>query len=160
MTTAHRELHLAAAPKAAPELRHWLRDHAFDVRLCATELLTNVMDHVGEGAPVTVRVIPTAPPGHTRMEVTDPGPGTSPVLRSATSAEESGRGLLLLDALVQSAFFCPALRIWSTSRVTSAPIEPGSVTVSPGEYGRWCSYRSPLGSVSTCTRWCSRSTMT
>ncbi|MGY5045050.1 ATP-binding protein [Streptomyces sp. 900105755] len=99
MTPAHRELHLAAAPRAAPELRRWLRDHTFEVRLCATELLTNVIDHVGEGAPVTVRVIPTASPGHTRIEVTDPAPGTSPSLRSATAAEESGRGLLLLDAL-------------------------------------------------------------
>ncbi|MEW1771750.1 ATP-binding protein [Streptomyces sp. NPDC086777] len=95
----HLELRLLATPKAAPELRHRLRHHTFEVRLCATELLTNVIDHVGEGAPVTVRVIPAASLGHTRIEVTDPAPGTSPALRSATAAEESGRGLLLLAAL-------------------------------------------------------------
>ena len=60
----------------------------------------------------------------------------------------------------QVAFFWAALRIWSTSRTTWAPIDRGSVTDSPGEYGRWCSYCSPLGSVSTWTRWCLRSTIT
>ncbi|MER6566447.1 ATP-binding protein [Streptomyces sp. NPDC001093] len=94
------ELRLLATPKAAPELRHRLREHSYDVRLCATELLTNVIDHLGEGTPVTVRVIGTpADHGRTRIEVTDPAPRTLPVLRSATQAEESGRGLALIDAL-------------------------------------------------------------
>ncbi|WP_293991118.1 ATP-binding protein [Streptomyces sp.] len=97
--TTHLELHLAATPKAAPELRHRLRDHTFDVRLCATELLTNVIEHVGEGAPVTVRVMGTHEHGRTRIEVTDSGPRTLPALLPATSTEESGRGLAVLDAL-------------------------------------------------------------
>ncbi|ANP54664.1 anti-sigma regulatory factor (Ser/Thr protein kinase) [Streptomyces griseochromogenes] len=93
------ELRMLATPKAAPELRHHLREHGYDVRLCATELLTNVIDHVGEGTPVTVRVIGTARHGRTRIEVTDPDPRTLPVLLSATEAEVSGRGMALLDAL-------------------------------------------------------------
>lgn len=94
------ELRLSATPKAAPELRHRLREHGYDVRLCVTELLTNVIDHLGEGTPVTVRVTGTpTPDGRTRIEVTDPGPRAMPVLRSATTAQESGRGLALLDAL-------------------------------------------------------------
>ncbi|MEU2623919.1 ATP-binding protein [Streptomyces sp. NPDC007157] len=95
----HLELHLLATPKAAPELRHWLRDHPYDVRLCATELLTNVIEHIGEGTPVTVRVI--GAPGHcsTRIEVTDPDPRTRPVLLPATETEQSGRGMAVLDSL-------------------------------------------------------------
>ena len=96
------EFRLLATPKAAPDLRHQLRDHGFDVRLCATELLTNVIDHLGEGTPVTVRVIGTAAGhGRTRIEVTDPDPSTSPVPLPATETEESGRGLALVDALAE-----------------------------------------------------------
>ncbi|MER6425581.1 ATP-binding protein [Streptomyces sp. NPDC001137] len=92
------ELELLAAPKAVPELRHHLRAHDFEVRLCATELLTKVIDHLGEGTPVTVRVTGT-PGGHTRIEVTDPDPRALPVLLSATGTAESGRGLALVDQL-------------------------------------------------------------
>ncbi|MHA5054307.1 ATP-binding protein [Streptomyces sp. SD15] len=92
------ELSLLATPKSVPELRHRLRDHGFDVRLCATELVTNVLDHLGEGTPVTVRVGLTDH-GHTRVEVTDPDPRALPVLLHAAPSDESGRGLALLDAL-------------------------------------------------------------
>ncbi|MER6733836.1 ATP-binding protein [Streptomyces puniciscabiei] len=97
------ELRFLATPKAAPELRHHLREPDFEVRLCATELLTNVIDHVGEGTPVTVRVVGTAAErgARTRIEVTGPDPRALPVLLSATEAAESGRGLALLDALAE-----------------------------------------------------------
>ncbi|MFF1279618.1 ATP-binding protein [Streptomyces sp. NPDC058299] len=95
------ELHLLATPKAAPELRRHLREHGFDVRLCATELLTNVIDHLGEGTPVTVRVTGAAAGGRTRVEVTDPDPRALPVLLSAAATAESGRGLALVDALAE-----------------------------------------------------------
>ncbi|MFJ8055355.1 ATP-binding protein [Streptomyces sp. NPDC096142] len=94
------ELHLLATPKAVPELRHRLRHHAYDVRLCATELVTNVIDHVREGTPVTVRVLGTAD-GHTRIEVTDPDPRALPLLLRATTTDEHGRGMALLDALAR-----------------------------------------------------------
>ncbi|WP_416977062.1 ATP-binding protein [Streptomyces sp. T028] len=94
------ELSLLATPKSVPELRDHLRRHSYDVRLCVSELLTNVIDHVGEGTPVTVRVTDTSY-GRTRIEVTDPDPRALPVLLRATASEESGRGLALLDALTQ-----------------------------------------------------------
>ncbi|MFS4092907.1 ATP-binding protein [Streptomyces sp. AF1A] len=96
------ELRLLATPKAAPELRRMLREHSDDVRLCATELLTNIIDHVGEGTPVTVRVAGTAAAdGRTRIEVSDPDPRALPVLLRAAESAESGRGLALLDALAE-----------------------------------------------------------
>jgi signal transduction histidine kinase len=94
------ELSLLATPKAVPELRHHLRALDFEVRLCVTELLTNVIDHLGEGTPVTVRVTGTDL-GHTRIEVTDPDPRALPTLLSATETAESGRGLTLVDAVAQ-----------------------------------------------------------
>ncbi|MGX9883717.1 ATP-binding protein [Streptomyces sp. NPDC002276] len=94
------ELRLLATPKAVPELRHRLRHHDYDIRLCATELVTNVIEHVGEGTPVTVRVLGTDD-GHTRVEVTDPDARALPVLLHATATDEHGRGMALLDALAQ-----------------------------------------------------------
>jgi signal transduction histidine kinase len=92
------EIGLLAAPKAVPELRRLLRGHDIDVRLCASELLTNVIDHLGEGTPVTVRVYGTGT-GRTRVEVTDPDPRALPVLLRAPGTSESGRGLALVDAV-------------------------------------------------------------
>ncbi|MFF9601343.1 ATP-binding protein [Streptomyces sp. NPDC014684] len=94
------ELDLLATPEAVPELRHRLAAHCHEVRLCVTELLTNVIDHLGAGTPVTVRVTGT-PHGRARVEVTDPDARALPVLRAAADTAESGRGLLLVDALAQ-----------------------------------------------------------
>ncbi|MFF7640958.1 ATP-binding protein [Streptomyces canus] len=81
-------------------MRLLLRQHSCEVRLCVSELLTNVIDHLGEGTPVTVRVL-LIDHGRTRVEVTDPDPRALPVLLRATATEESGRGLALLDAMAR-----------------------------------------------------------
>jgi signal transduction histidine kinase len=94
------ELGLIAVPKAVPEVRQWLRGHDIDVLLCASELLTNVIDHLGEGTPVTVRVYGTGT-GRVRVEVTDPNPRALPVLLSASGTSESGRGLALVAAVAE-----------------------------------------------------------
>ncbi|GGW39855.1 hypothetical protein GCM10010503_15310 [Streptomyces lucensis JCM 4490] len=119
------ELKLLATPRAAPELRHRLREHDHDVRLCATELLTNVIDHVGEGTPVTVRVVAGADRGCTRIEVTDPEPRAVPALLAATETWECGRGMALIDALAER---------WGVDQ------EPGRKTV-------WCEVGSHGGST-------------
>ncbi|MGW0763283.1 ATP-binding protein [Streptomyces sp. NPDC002814] len=94
------ELHLLATPKAVPEVRHLLRHHSYEVRLCVSELITNVIDHLGEGTPVTIRVL-AINHGNSRVEVMDPGPRALPVLRHAITTDEGGRGLAVLDALAQ-----------------------------------------------------------
>ncbi|MFI2368390.1 ATP-binding protein [Streptomyces sp. NPDC018833] len=95
-------LDLLAFPKALPALRHTLREHlgrpCTDVLLCVSELFSNVVRHLGEGTPVTVRVKGTHD-GRTRIEVTDPDPRALPVLLHAATNDESGRGLALLDAV-------------------------------------------------------------
>ncbi|MDH2390987.1 MULTISPECIES: ATP-binding protein [Streptomyces] len=95
-------LDLLALPKAVPELRRTVSGHLGrscpDVQLCLTELVANVITHLGEGTPVTVRIAPTADGDRTRIEVTDPDRSGSPAPRHAADADESGRGLALLAA--------------------------------------------------------------
>ncbi|MEV7341550.1 ATP-binding protein [Streptomyces sp. NPDC093544] len=98
----HLELDLLALPKVVPDLRRAVRQHlgapCSDVQLCATELVANVIRHVGEGTPVRLRVT-RADGDRIRVEVTDPDPRALPVLLCATGDDESGRGLALLDAV-------------------------------------------------------------
>ncbi|MET7292134.1 ATP-binding protein [Streptomyces griseoloalbus] len=95
-------LDLLALPKAVPEARRAVRDHMGgpcpELQLCVSELLANVIRHVGEGAPVTLRLA-RAVGGGTRLEVTDPDSHTWLMLRHPGTEDETGRGLLLLDAV-------------------------------------------------------------
>ncbi|MFF7374204.1 ATP-binding protein [Streptomyces massasporeus] len=91
-------LELLATPAEVSAVRRALRPLGIDVQLCASELVTNVIRHVREGAPVTVRVWELEG-GRVRLGVTDPEPRALPVLVAAGAEAESGRGLALLDAL-------------------------------------------------------------
>ncbi|MFE6405806.1 ATP-binding protein [Streptomyces sp. NPDC057837] len=94
-------LELLAMPAEVSAVRRALRPLGIDVQLCASELVTNVIRHVGEGVPVTVRVWEEEG-GRVRLGVTDPDPRALPVLVGAdtpAAQAESGRGLALLDAL-------------------------------------------------------------
>lgn len=93
---------LLALPEEVSALRRAVRAHVDapcpDLQLCVSELVSNVIVHVGEGTPVTLAVTHT-PDGRTRVEVSDPDPRVWPVLRAAADTDESGRGLVLLDAV-------------------------------------------------------------
>ncbi|GAA2995203.1 ATP-binding protein [Streptomyces fulvorobeus] len=95
-------LKLLATPKAVSDVRLALRTYVggpcADVQLCASELITNVVRHLGDGVPVTVRLFGTDE-GRTRLEVTDPDPRALPLLCRAAEDDEAGRGLALLDGL-------------------------------------------------------------
>jgi hypothetical protein len=97
-------LELLALPKAVPEVRRSVREHLGvpcpEVELCVSELLTNVIAHVGEGTPVTVRLV-LGQDGRVRVEVTDPVPHAWLIARSPGEDDETGRGLLLLDAVAR-----------------------------------------------------------
>jgi anti-sigma regulatory factor (Ser/Thr protein kinase) len=95
-----------ARPEEVPELRRMLRlrlflwglpDHVDAAQLCVSELVTNVIQHVGEGTPATLCVTPGE--SCLRLEVEDPDTRALPTLRAATTALESGRGMALVDAL-------------------------------------------------------------
>ncbi|MCX4964141.1 ATP-binding protein [Streptomyces sp. NBC_00654] len=94
---------LFAVPKAVPEIRRSLREwcggeDSPDLLLCVSELMANVIVHLGEGTPVTLRVFGTRS-GGMRVELSDPEPCAWPTLRAAADGEESGRGLTLVDAV-------------------------------------------------------------
>ena len=96
------DLDLLATSEAVPDLRRTLRrclgGPCADVQLCVTELVGNVIRHVGEGTPVRVRVA-RAGGGRVRVQVADPDARALPVLLHATGDDEAGRGLALLDAV-------------------------------------------------------------
>jgi anti-sigma regulatory factor (Ser/Thr protein kinase) len=90
--------------RTAPQLvRRWLRrklrawhvDDARDVtELLATELVSNVVDHVGE--PMRVRVYRWD--RSIRVEVDDPNP-SQPSLHRSEATDERHRGMFLVDTL-------------------------------------------------------------
>ncbi|MFI8499210.1 ATP-binding protein [Streptomyces sp. NPDC085524] len=95
-------IRLLATPGAVPLARHAVREHlgpaeSPDAELCVSELLTNVITHLGTGTPVTLRV--TGRAARTRVELTDPDAHAQPVPRQAADGDESGRGLALLAAV-------------------------------------------------------------
>lgn len=96
------DVEVVAVPKALQGLRRTVRRYldapCADVQLCVTELVGNVIRHVGEGVCVRLRVARTDS-GGIRVEVTDPEPGSLPVLLPATEDDETGRGLALIDAV-------------------------------------------------------------
>ncbi|PWK72128.1 anti-sigma regulatory factor (Ser/Thr protein kinase) [Streptomyces sp. CG 926] len=101
-------IRLPATARAARLLRHAVREHLGpdghpDAELCVTELLSNVITHLGAGTPVTLRVSGgrsgSGRAARTRVELTDPDPRARPVRREATGTDESGRGLALLEAV-------------------------------------------------------------
>jgi anti-sigma regulatory factor (Ser/Thr protein kinase) len=123
-------LDLLAFPKTVPEARGAVReflggDACPDTELCLSELLANVIRHVGEGVPVTLRVGRTVD-GDVRLELSDPDPYSWLVQRSPGGDEESGRGLLMVHA---------AARRWGVER------RAGGKTV-------WCEVRAGAPAVS------------
>ncbi|MFE3737442.1 ATP-binding protein [Streptomyces sp. NPDC059134] len=68
-----------------------------DAQLCVTELVTNVINHVGPGTPTTLGVSMNG--RRLRLEVGDPDTRALPTLLTAADEEESGRGMALVDAV-------------------------------------------------------------
>ncbi len=66
-------------------------------QLCASELVTNVINHVGPGTPAILAV--SVKGTRLRIEVEDPAPQALPILTSADSDAEAGRGMALVDAV-------------------------------------------------------------
>ncbi|GHH24261.1 hypothetical protein GCM10018780_74360 [Streptomyces lanatus] len=96
----------AAQPSELAELRRTLKlrlilwglpDHVDAAQICMSELVTNVIRHVGEGTPSTLRAALNGP--YLRLEVTDPDTRALPTLLTVSSALESGRGMALVDTL-------------------------------------------------------------
>ncbi|MEU1946187.1 ATP-binding protein [Streptomyces sp. NPDC020125] len=100
------DLPFLAEPSGVAALRRIVRTHLTVwglpnlvevAQTCVTELVANVITHVGVGTPTTLVVAMNGT--HVRIEVHDPDGRALPTLRSATSTAESGRGLALVAAV-------------------------------------------------------------
>jgi anti-sigma regulatory factor (Ser/Thr protein kinase) len=68
-----------------------------DAQLCVSELVANVIQHVGPGTPATL--VLSAKGAGLRIEVHDPDLRALPTLAAAGPEAEVGRGMALIDAL-------------------------------------------------------------
>ncbi|CAM5671890.1 hypothetical protein SALBM311S_06065 [Streptomyces alboniger] len=100
------DLAFTAEPEEVGALRRVMRLHlgawglhdVTDVaQLCVSELVSNVITHVGPGTPVRLMVSMNST--HLRIEVHDPDTRALPTLLEAGSESEGGRGMALVDAV-------------------------------------------------------------
>lgn len=99
------ELPFLAVPEEAAALRRVLKIHLRlwglpelieSVQLCLSELVSNVITHVGPGTPSTLAV--SMHGTHLRIEIHDPDSRALPTLIDAKGDAESGRGMALVAA--------------------------------------------------------------
>ncbi len=80
------------------QLAMWGLDDVVDeAQLCVSELVANVITHVGTGTPATLAV--SMKGTHLRIEVHDPDTRALPILRDAGTDSEEGRGMALVNAI-------------------------------------------------------------
>ncbi|MFD9435240.1 ATP-binding protein [Streptomyces sp. NPDC060002] len=106
MTRKPWDLAFTAEPREVAALRRIMRLHLGiwglpevidDAQLCMSELVSNVITHVGPGTPATLAVSMSGV--HLRIEVHDPDARALPTLLDANAEAESGRGMALVDAI-------------------------------------------------------------
>ena len=99
------ELPFLAEPEEVAALRRVLRIHlriwglqelTLAAQLCVSELVSNVITHVGAGTPTTLAVSMNGT--RLRIEVHDPDTRALPTLVDATDDAEAGRGMALVTA--------------------------------------------------------------
>ncbi|MEU5772391.1 ATP-binding protein [Streptomyces venezuelae] len=95
-----------AEPKEAAELRRlvwrqlteWGLPEVIEAaQLCVSELVANVVTHVGEGTPTAFAL--TMNDTCVRIEIRDPDARALPTLLAPDTDAESGRGMAILDAV-------------------------------------------------------------
>ncbi|GAB2990035.1 hypothetical protein GCM10023080_064860 [Streptomyces pseudoechinosporeus] len=100
------DLYFTAEPEEVAALRRIMRLHlgtwglheiVDSAQLCVSELVANVITHVGLGTPTTLAVSMSGT--HLRIEVHDPDTRALPTLVHAGSDSEGGRGMALVDAI-------------------------------------------------------------
>nr|WSY54602.1 ATP-binding protein [Streptomyces sp. NBC_00886] len=114
------DLAFTADPEEAAALRRIMRLHLglwglHDVtdgaQLCVSELVSNVITHVGVGTPATLAVSMNGT--RLRIEVHDPDTRALPILVETTSDSEGGRGMVLVDGVADrwGVLLCPDRKV-------------------------------------------------
>ncbi|CAM5382471.1 non-specific serine/threonine protein kinase OS=Streptomyces griseorubiginosus OX=67304 GN=DWG14_05245 PE=3 SV=1 [Streptomyces griseorubiginosus] len=100
------DLAFSAEPEEVGALRRIMRLHlgiwglghiSDQAQLCVSELVSNVITHVGVGTPVTLTVSMSGT--RLRIEVHDPDTRALPTLLAAAPDAEGGRGMALVGAV-------------------------------------------------------------
>ncbi|MFF3344936.1 ATP-binding protein [Streptomyces sp. NPDC002779] len=126
------ELHFLAEPEEVQALRRLLRIHlgtwglhdlVDKAQLCLSELVSNVIAHVGSGTPALLAVSMRGT--HLRIEVHDPDTRGTPTLLDASYDSEDGRGVALIDAVT----VCWGVQLQADRKVTWCEI--GTTLTSP-----------------------------
>ncbi|MGX5182839.1 ATP-binding protein [Streptomyces avermitilis] len=100
------DLAFTAEPEEVAGLRRVMRLHLRawglyelidEAQLCVSELVSNVITHVGRGTPATLAVSMNGT--HLRIEVHDPDTRALPTLVQAEADSEGGRGMALVEAV-------------------------------------------------------------
>ncbi|MDX3629675.1 ATP-binding protein [Streptomyces europaeiscabiei] len=122
------DLTFTADPEEVGALRRLMRLHlgfwglhevVDEAQLCVSELVSNVITHVGHGTPATLAVSMSGT--HLRIEVHDPDTRALPTLMAADSDSESGRGMALVDAVAD----CWGVQFRSGRKVTWCELGTG-----------------------------------
>ncbi|GAA3992345.1 hypothetical protein GCM10022384_45110 [Streptomyces marokkonensis] len=96
--TAHEEEVAALRRKVRTRLEAWgLQGLVDEAQLCVSELVANVITHVGAGTPTTLALLMNGT--FLRIEVHDPDTRALPTLIAADVQAEAGRGVALVDAV-------------------------------------------------------------
>ncbi|MEV2251287.1 ATP-binding protein [Streptomyces sp. NPDC050147] len=102
------ELKCVAEPEGVAALRRIIRLHLVqwglphvvdNAQLCVSELVTNVIDHVGVGTPTVLGLSMRG--SHVRIELRDPDPRALPALVAAERDAEGGRGMAIVNEVAE-----------------------------------------------------------
>ncbi|WP_399885473.1 ATP-binding protein [Streptomyces sp. BBFR51] len=127
--TAQKEEVAALRREVRTRLDAWgLRGLVDEAQLCVSELVANVITHVGAGTPTTLSVLLNG--AFLRIEVRDPDSRALPTLVAADVEAEGGRGMALVAAVTDRW----GVSLLGDGKVTWCEIATGQT--SPGESER------------------------
>ncbi|MFH8472887.1 ATP-binding protein [Streptomyces sp. NPDC018000] len=96
-----------------------LPEVVYAAQICVTELVANVVRHVGPGTPTCLAVSMNG--GRLRIEVSDPDLRALPTLVKAAGESEAGRGMALVDGVAD----CWGVVLRGDSKVTWCELATG-----------------------------------
>ncbi|MDN0197074.1 ATP-binding protein [Streptomyces sp. S.PNR 29] len=128
------ELSFVAQPEEVAALRRAMRVHmglwglhdvVDDAQLCVSELVANVITHVGAGTPAKLAVSMSGT--RLRIEVHDPDTRALPTLVAADAGSEAGRGMALIDAIAiqWGVQLTPGMKVTWCELATGLPSDQG-----------------------------------
>ncbi|MFF9295998.1 ATP-binding protein [Streptomyces sp. NPDC014764] len=125
--TAHPEEVARLRRAVGIHLTAWgLDDQVDTVQLCVSELVSNIVTHVGAGTPASLAL--STGGGRLRVEVRDPDTRALPTLVDAEDDAEGGRGMALVAALADRW----GVELYTDHKVTWCEVVTGPASTAGG----------------------------